>query len=139
MRAVEPNSFNVANAEAWLTWFNGDSAAALEQFTDLGGSVGNWGRVFALHDLGRDDEIDAAIQVLLDAGGRPSQLAAIYAYVGDHDKAFAEFENAYEMRDDWLIEIRLFKFLELLYPDPRWEALLQKIGISDAAAERIGN
>ena len=139
MRAIEPNSFWVANSEAWLTWFNGDSEAALEKFTDFGGSVGNWGRVFALHDLGRDDEIDEAIQVLLDTGGRPSQLAAIYAYVGDHDKAFAEFENGYEMRDDWLIEIRQWGFLESLYPDPRWEALLQKIGISDADAERIGN
>ena len=139
MRTVEPNSFHVTNAEAWLTWFRGDSEAALDRFTDFGGSSGNWGRVFALHDLGRDDEIDEAIQVLLDTGGRPSQLAAIYAYVGDHDKAFAEFENAYQMRDDWLIEIRGFKFLEPLYPDPRWEPLLQKIGISDADAERIGN
>ncbi len=139
MRTVEPNSFYAVNAEAWLTWFRGDLEAALERFTDLGGSVGNWGRVFTLHDLGRDDEIDEAIQVLLDAGGRPSQLAAVYAYVGDHDKAFAKFENAYEMRDDWLIEIRFFKFLESLYLDPRWEALLQKIGISDADANRIGN
>jgi TolB-like protein len=138
MRAVEPNSFWVANGEAWLTWFRGDSEAALERFTDFGGSVGNWGRVFALHDLGRNDEIDEAIQVLLNTGGRPSQLAAIYAYVGDHDRAFAEFENAYEVRDDWLNEIRGFKFLESLYPDPRWEALLQKIGISDADAEQIG-
>jgi len=137
MRAVEPNSFWVANAEAWLTWFSGDSEAALERFTDLGGSTGNWGRPFALHDLGRDDEIDEAIQVLLDAGGRPSQLAAVYAYVGDHDRAFAEFERAYQMRDDWLIYIRQFEFLESLYPDPRWEALLQKIGISDADAARI--
>ena len=138
MRAIEPNSFWVANGEAWLTWISGDSEAALERFTDFGGSVGNWGRVFALHDLGRDDEIDEAIQVFLDAGWRPSQLAAIYAYVGDHDRAFAEFENAYEMRDDWLTEIRHWPFLKSLYPDPRWEALLQKIGISDADAEQIG-
>ncbi|MCH7854253.1 MAG: hypothetical protein IIB76_07960 [Proteobacteria bacterium] len=139
MRAIEPNSFWIANSEAWLTLFNGNSAAALEKFTDIGGSVGNWGSVLALHDLGRDDEIDAAIQVFLDAGGKTSKLASIYAYVGDHDRAFAEFENAYEMRDHWLIEIRLWIFLEALYPDPRWEALLQKIGISDADAERIGN
>ena len=127
-------------AEASLTWFRGDSEAALERFTDFGGSVGNWGRVFTLHDLGRDDEIDGATQVILNAGGRPSQLAAIYAYVGDHDRAFAEFENAYEMRDDWLLEIRQWPFLEPLYSDPRWEALLQKTGISDADADaaRIG-
>jgi TolB-like protein len=139
MRAIEPNSFWVANSEAWLTLFNGDSEAALVKFTDFGGNIGNWGRVLALHNLSRDDEIDEAIQVFMDAGGRPSQLAAIYAYVGDHDKAFAEFENAYEIRDDWLIEIRQWPFLESLYPDPRWEALLQKIGISDADAARIGN
>jgi hypothetical protein len=32
----------------------------------------------------------------------------------------------------------MYEGLEVLYDDPRWEALLQKIGISDSEGERIG-
>ena len=127
----------MANDEAWLTWFRGDASGALDMFAELGGPMGVWGRLFALHDLGRDEDIDEALQQLNDSGARPSQFAAVYAYLGDHDRAFEAYDRAYDTRDDWLIEIREFKFLESLHPDPRWEALLQKIGISDGDAEQI--
>ncbi|MDH3988259.1 MAG: hypothetical protein OEV34_03975 [Gammaproteobacteria bacterium] len=138
MRVVEPNSYRVRNNDAWLTWFKGDAEAALDRFTETGGPAGYWGRPFALYDLGRDDEIDDAIQALLNVGGRPSQVAAVHAYRGDFDQAFTAFDQAYAEKDGWLIQIREFKFLEPLHADPRWEQLLQRIGISDADAERIG-
>ena len=138
MRAVEPYSYRVGFTEAWLTWFEGDAEAALERFTEVGGPAGYWGRPFALHDLGRDDDIDGAIIALREAGGRASQVAAVYAYLGDFDRAFAFYDQAYEEKDNWLIQIREFQFIEPLHADPRWELLLQKIGISDADAERIG-
>jgi hypothetical protein len=79
--------------------------------------------------FGRDDEIDGAIQTLLEAGGQPSQVAMIYAYSGDHDRAFAEFERAYdEARDPTLLEIREFQFLESLHPDPRWKRCCRRSG-----------
>jgi tetratricopeptide (TPR) repeat protein len=137
MRAIEPNSEWVVAFDAWLTWRNGDAEAALDMFTNVGGSMGSWGKPFALYDLGRDDEIDEAIQALEAAGGRPTQVAGIYAYMSEHDKSFAALERAYEQRDDWLIEIRMFGFFEPLHDDPRWEALLQRIGISDTDAEKI--
>jgi TolB-like protein/tetratricopeptide (TPR) repeat protein len=137
MRAIEPNSEWVVAFDAWLTWRNGDAEAALDMFTNVGGSMGSWGKPFALYDLGRDDEIDEAIQALEAAGGRPTQVAGIYAYMSEHDKSFAALERAYEERDDWLIEIRMFRFFEPLHDDPRWEALLQRIGISDTDAEKI--
>ena len=115
IRAVEPSSYRVDLNEAWLTWFQGDAEAALDRFTDVGGPAGYWGRPFALYDLGRDDEIDDAILALLDAGGRPSQVAAVHAYRGDLDQAFAAFDQAYAEKDDWLIQIREFKFIESLH------------------------
>ena len=138
MRAVEPDSFFIDHDYAWLTWFSGDAESALELFTAVGGPNGNWGRIFALKDLGRDDEIAEAFDLLRESGARPLQIASAYAYIGEHDIAFAEFDRAVEARDSWLIEIRGFRFLDPLHDDPRWEALLRRVGISDADAERIG-
>ena len=137
MRATAPGSFFIRHDEAWLTWFQGDAAAAHEIFLEVGGVNGTWGSIFTLHDLGRVDDVQQALQTLRNSGGRPTQLATAYAYIGELDNAFAEFDRAYETRDGWLIEIRGFNFLEPLYDDPRWDALLKKVGVSDADAERI--
>lgn len=138
MRAIAPDSMLVTIDEAWLTWYAGETLQALELFTRLPGPSGHWGRVFALHDLGRREEAEGALKMLADSGGRAMQVASAYAYLGDKDKAFAEFDRAFANRDGWLIEIRGFKFLESLHADPRWAHLLKKIGISDEDAQRIG-
>ena len=138
MREVSPSSDYISLNSSWLLWWRGDTEAALDGFVEFGGNAGAWGRVLALYNLGRDVEIDAAIENLLANGGRPTQMAVIHAYMGNFDEAFEWFDSAYEERDDWLIEIRMYEGLEVLYDDPRWEALLQKIGISDSEGERIG-
>jgi len=137
MRAIEPDSAWVHLNQAWLHWWRGDAEAALDAFTELGGSIGRWASAFALYDLGRDDEVAAIIQEFIEDAGRPTQTAVLFAYIGETDMAFEWFDRAYEERDDWLIEIRMYSGLESLYDDPRWEKLLERIGISDADAERI--
>ena len=52
--------------------------------------------------------------------------------------AFEWLEEGYENHDDWLIEIRQFGLLRPLHDDPRWDALLEKMGLTDADAERLG-
>ena len=61
-----------------------------------------------------------------------------YAYRGEPEKAFEWLERGYEQRDDGMIELRWFSWFKPLYADPRWDALLTRIGISDADAERYG-
>ena len=68
----------------------------------------------------------------------PTLIALVHAYRNDFDTAFEWLDRAYEERDDYLIEIRMYKGFESLYADPRWEDLLTRIGISDANAEAIG-
>ena len=60
-----------------------------------------------------------------------------YAYRDDSDKAFEWLDRAYEERDYELIELRMYAPFESIYGDPRWEAMLTRLGISDADAARI--
>ena len=135
---VSPGSAAALWYTAWMQWWQGDAEAALDGFTAYGGSLGDWGRAVSLYNLGQDEELNELIEQLIRNAARPTILAVIYAYIEEDDLAFEWFDKAFEARDDWLIEIRMYESLERLYDDPRWEALLRKIGISDADAVRIG-
>ena len=137
IRSVEPDSLAVRMLDAFRLMDAGSADAALDALAPVEALRGQWVRAMAFYDLGRDQESDAAIQALIDAGGQEFYVGSIYGYRGENDKAFEWFELAYSTRSSDLIEIRLFNFLQPLASDPRWEPLLQKIGVSDAIATSI--
>ncbi|MBI2956055.1 MAG: protein kinase, partial [Acidobacteria bacterium] len=51
-------------------------------------------------------------------------LAALFAALGDPDRAFARLEEAYVQRDGWLIFLNVDQRFESLRSDPRFPALL---------------
>ncbi len=53
----------------------------------------------------------------------------IYGLCGDTDKVFELLEKAAESRDPALIEMKLSWQLAYLRDDPRWQAILQKVGL----------
>jgi serine/threonine protein kinase/TolB-like protein/tetratricopeptide (TPR) repeat protein len=59
----------------------------------------------------------------------PANLGVAYALAGDRDKAFQSLESACEQRDDELIAVIRFPAFDSLKSDPRWAALLKKIGL----------
>ena len=65
-------------------------------------------------------------------------IAYIYAFWGDKDMAFEWLDRAYEEHDPDLIQVRSKRGFQILHNDPRWEALLQKLGLSDEHAEKLG-
>jgi TolB-like protein/Flp pilus assembly protein TadD len=138
IRAISPNSAAVTYHSAWLHLVQGEAEAALDGFTEIGGVNGDWGRAFALYDLGRDEELDALMPGFIESGARPSQVAMIEAYRGDVDRAFEWLARGIEERDDWIVEVRMYRPMDVLHADPRWEELLADIGISDSDAERLG-
>jgi hypothetical protein len=91
-----------------------------------------------LYNLGRDEESDAALQVIIDDGSSAVYAATVYAYRGDSDKAFEWLDRAYEGHDDATVEVRMYRAFEPLYNDPRWDEYLKRIGISDADAKSAG-
>ena len=55
------------------------------------------------------------------------QIAQIYAYRGETDKAFEWLERAYKQRDGGLAEMKGNPLLRSLEHDPRYRAFLQKM------------
>ena len=58
-------------------------------------------------------------------------IAMIYSTLGDKDKAFEWLEKAYEMRDPSLFPVKSVANLRSLHSDPRWAALMKKMGLED--------
>ncbi|MDX1748123.1 MAG: tetratricopeptide repeat protein, partial [Halobacteriales archaeon] len=111
---------------------------ALEAFRNDATRTGGVGsvrayEVLALAALDRQVEAEAAVQQLTD--GEPDQyvraefLAAAFAALGDLDGAFDELERAYADRSAGLIYLHVDPIYEPLREDPRFDALVERIGL----------
>lgn len=138
MREVGADSLYADIYEGWRAFGMGNAELALDIFLGIDDLNSVWAQAFPLYDLGRDEEVMKAIETLKEAGSRSVQVASIYAYRGDADNAFEWLERGYEDGDDDLVEIRQYTAFKPIENDPRWELMLEKIGISDADAARIG-
>jgi hypothetical protein len=81
----------------------------------------------------RVPESDAALtQLIKDAAETAAdQIADVYAYRGDKDKAFEWLERARRQRDAGLPSLRVDPYLKNLHDDPRWNAFLRSMGLAD--------
>jgi tetratricopeptide (TPR) repeat protein len=86
----------------------------------------------AYRALGRQAEADAAVAELMRkyANTRPFSIAAVMAERGDKDRAFALLDRAAEIHDLDLGSIGTFPDFATLHDDPRWPALLRRLGQS---------
>jgi serine/threonine-protein kinase len=58
-------------------------------------------------------------------------VATIYVALGDHDRAFEYLQKGYEERAGWMIWLRVDPVWNPLRSDPRFAALLNKMGLSN--------
>jgi serine/threonine-protein kinase len=56
-------------------------------------------------------------------------LAAVYAVLGEKQRAFEWLEDAYQERSPWLLWLRLDPRLDPIRSDPRYDDLLRRVGI----------
>ena len=56
-------------------------------------------------------------------------IAMLYACLGENNKAFEYLDKAYEDRDGSLYRVKFDQRLENLHSDPRFKALLKKMGL----------
>ena len=138
MRELEPDSTVIPGMSGWLEQGRGNAEAALAHFTQARAAMGAWGRAIAHYDLGQDDLSDAAISELVELGGNSVIIATIYAYRDETDDAFEWLDRGFDEHDDWMVEIRMFKFFQRIYGDPRWDVMVEKVGMTDEVAESIG-
>jgi hypothetical protein len=88
-----------------------------------------YGLCLAFYALGRTEEADAALASFIKDYGESMafQIAEVFAYRGEKDKAFEWLDRAYALRDSGLADIKNDPLLRNLEGDPRHAALLKKL------------
>jgi TolB-like protein len=90
------------------------------------------GQAFA--NQGKRSEAEQQISLLRDLSKtryiRPYYLAAIYAALGDKDKAFTELERSFTERDCYLGRLTVDPFMDPLRDDPRFGDLMRRMNLS---------
>jgi tetratricopeptide (TPR) repeat protein len=121
-------------AHSWMCeamLLKGDAPAALAEIEQEKSEV--WrliGLPMAYHALGRKTESDAALATLIakDETWGPYNIAYIYAFRGDADKAFEWLDKAVQYQDPGLSHIAVENLFDKIHSDPRWLPFLRKIG-----------
>jgi tetratricopeptide (TPR) repeat protein len=87
------------------------------------------GLALAYHAAGKNKEADAALGEYIekDQSNGAFQIAEIYAYRGETDKAFEWLERAYKQRDGGLSSMKGDPLLRNIEKDPRYNAFLKKM------------
>jgi TolB-like protein/Flp pilus assembly protein TadD len=88
------------------------------------------GLPMAYHALGRKADSDAALAALITKYEKDasSNIASVYAFRGEADKAFGWLYKAVEYGDPGLGEIVTDNLFDNIHADPRWLAFLRKVG-----------
>ncbi len=108
--------------EKWgaLTGNEVETAVTLAQLYAVSGQVEEARRI--VDDLTRDKLVTQQIN---------RGLALVYASLGEPDNAFKYLEESYERREESLLTLKVDPKLDAVRSDPRFAALLDKIGIGN--------
>jgi adenylate cyclase len=99
--------------------------------------AGEWARLLivscARWGQKRVTESDAALAQLTanESETAAYQIAEVYAYRGDKDRAFEWLERGRRQHDPGLASLRKDPLLPNLHDDPRWNAFLRTMGLAD--------
>jgi len=109
----------------------GDADGALEEMKQE--PIEAWrliGLPMAYHALRRQADSDQALATLIAKYEKdaPYNIAYVYAYRGDADKAFEWLDKTVKYEDPGLSEIAVETFFDNIHPDPRWLPFLSRIG-----------
>jgi TolB-like protein len=100
---------------------------------------GNLG--IAYYHVGQPDKVDDMLQELKKKSkdspiGSPAYFAAmIYAQMGEIDTAFEWLDKAYEDHEVEMIWLKVEPPFDPIRSDPRWQAMLNKVGFPDQQTE----
>jgi hypothetical protein len=88
------------------------------------------GLPMAYHALGRKADSDAALAALIAKYEKdaPYNIASVYAFRSETDKAFAWLDKAVAYQDPGLSEIVTENLFDKIHSDPRWLPFLRKLG-----------
>jgi TolB-like protein/cytochrome c-type biogenesis protein CcmH/NrfG len=122
-------------AAAWLgvaLLVDGQPAVALASFER---STAEWFRLQGIaaahHDLGHAKESQQALEALIakHSDSAAYQIAGVYAWRGEKDRAFEWLGRAVSLRDSGLTLLKCDPMMRGLRGDPRYRALLAKLNL----------
>ena len=136
-RSAFARSLQIAPASIWtnrefaFTYLLGhDPAGALAAFEKQQGWVRLLGLALAHHDLGHAAQAKAALEELIAQPDQPCyQIAQVYGWWGDKDRAFEWLERARTTRDPGIRYVKYDPLLQKLRTDARYPALLQRLNL----------
>jgi TolB-like protein/DNA-binding winged helix-turn-helix (wHTH) protein/Flp pilus assembly protein TadD len=104
-----------------------------EAMAEVEKETGDWeklsGESLAYYALGRREESDKALKRLIVTHQNDCayQIAEVYAYRGEVDKAFEWLDRAYQQRDPGAPELKTSPLMKNLRQDARYSELLKKM------------
>jgi tetratricopeptide (TPR) repeat protein len=120
--------------------FLGETDKALEAFEeDDDEEYRVKGRALCAYARGDAEAFEKYLAELRERWGDqwPSEIAHVYAWTGNPDAAFEWLDKAVAMDEGGIRESRQVMLLDPLHDDPRWQAYLERLGISDAQLANI--
>jgi tetratricopeptide (TPR) repeat protein len=100
---------------------------------EMGKETGEWeklsGESLVYYAVGRSADSEAAVQRLIATHQNDCayQIAEVYAFRGETDKAFEWLDRAYRQRDPGTPEFRSNPLMNRIHGDPRSAELLKKL------------
>jgi len=118
----------------------GDASGALAEIEQE--TSENWkmiGLPMAYHALGRKADSDAALAALIEKWDKddPYNIAYVYAYRGEANKAFEWLDKAVDYRDTGLAFVVADNLFDKIHADPRWLPFLRKVGNAQEQLAKI--
>lgn len=115
-------------AQVYLAQSRPEEALAEEE-KEKNGALRLCGLALAYHALKRTKESELSLGELKAKFSKdaPYQIAQVYAFRGDADRAFEWLERAYNDRDTGLVQLKGDPLLKRLERDPRHAALMRKM------------
>jgi len=111
----------------------GQPQEAMAYFAQTGSSFRSTGIAMAQHSLGNAQASQQALDAVIaeSAMGFAYQIAEVYAWRGEPDKAFEWLERAYAQNDGSLPFIKADPLMKSVQSDPRFAAFLRKLGLPE--------
>ena len=92
------------------------------------------GRAILAFAMKRTADSDAALGKLIDGyqSTAAMQIAQVYAYRGERDKAFEWLDRAYRQKDQGMVMVKTDSFFANLHNDPRFSNLLRRLQLPES-------
>jgi TolB-like protein/Flp pilus assembly protein TadD len=129
--SLTPNNDGAHNQLGISLMQKGDATAALAEIEQEKSEFWRMvGMPMAYCALGRKADADAALNALIAKYEKdgPYNIAHVYAFCGDADKAFEWLDKAVTYLDSGLSDIVGENLFDKIHSDPRWLPFLRKIG-----------